>query len=245
MYSNGYIFRYAAILVIITASLLSLAAMLLKPFQERNRAIDKMQGILTSASVTDVDAKNAISLFNKYITEEQVINPEGDVIDTYKESPKEEGKAFTIDMKKENYNKSKGKPYKLPLYIAELNGKKIYVIPMLGTGLWGPIWGNIALADDYKTVVGVFFDHEGETPGLGAEITTENFQKQFIGKQIFDDKGNYVPLEVVKGGVKKLPPDQQIHGVDAISGGTITSKGVQAMLDATLKSYLPYIKKHS
>jgi len=245
MYSNGYIFRYAAILVIITASLLSLAAMLLKPFQERNRAIDKMQGILTSASVTDVDAKNAISLFNKYITEEQVINPEGDVIDTYKESPKEEGKAFTIDMKKENYNKSKGKPYKLPLYIAELNGKKIYVIPMLGTGLWGPIWGNIALADDYKTVVGVFFDHEGETPGLGAEITTENFQKQFIGKQIFDDKGNYVPLEVVKGGVKKLPPDQQIHGVDAISGGTITSKGVQAMLDATLRSYLPYIKKHS
>jgi Na+-transporting NADH:ubiquinone oxidoreductase subunit C len=245
MYSNGYIFRYAAILVIITASLLSLAAMLLKPFQERNRAIDKMQGILTSASVTDVDAKNAISLFNKYITEEQVINPEGEVIDTYKESPKEEGKAFMIDMKKENYKKLKGKPYQLPLYIAELNGKKIYIIPMLGTGLWGPIWGNIALADDYKTVVGVFFDHEGETPGLGAEITTENFQKQFIGKQIFDNKGNYVPLEVVKGGVKKLPPNQQIHGVDAISGGTITSKGVQAMLDATLKSYLPYFKKHS
>jgi len=104
MYSNGYIFRYAAILVIITASLLSLAAMLLKPFQERNRAIDKMQGILTSASVTDVDAKNAISLFNKYITEEQVINPEGEVIDTYKESPKEEGKAFMIDMKKKDRN---------------------------------------------------------------------------------------------------------------------------------------------
>ncbi len=244
MYSNGYIFRYAAILVIITASLLSLAAMLLKPFQERNRAIDKMQGILTSASVTDVDAKNAISLFNKYIVEEQVIDPEGEVIDTYKDSPKEEGKAFLINMKKENYNKSKGKPYQLPLYIADLDGKKIYIIPMLGTGLWGPIWGNIALADDFNTIVGVFFDHEGETPGLGAEITTESFQKQFIGKKIFDDKGNYVPLEVVKGGVKTLPPDQQIHGVDAISGGTITSKGVQAMLDATLRSYLPYIEKH-
>jgi Na+-transporting NADH:ubiquinone oxidoreductase subunit C len=245
MYSNGYIFRYAAILVIITASLLSLAAMLLKPFQDRNRAIDKMQGILSSSGLHNIEAGKAISLFNKYIVEEDIINPEGDIVTSYTKSPKEEGEAFHVDLKKENYNKSKGKPYKLPLYIANVEGKKIYIIPMRGTGLWGPIWGNIALSDDFNTVVGVFFDHEGETPGLGAEITTENFQKQFTGKKIFDDKGNFTSIKVVKGGIKKLPPQEQIHGVDAISGGTITSKGVEAMINTTLKSYLPFIKKHN
>ncbi len=245
MYTNGYIFRYAAILVIITASLLSLAAMLLKPFQERNRAIDKMQGILASSGVHNVEANKAIPLFNKFIVEEDVINPKGIVIKSYKESKKENGDAFNIDLKKQNYNKSKGKPFKLPLYIANIEGKKVYIIPMLGTGLWGPIWGNIALTSDFKTIVGVFFDHEGETPGLGAKITTNDFQKQFIGKTIFDNNGNFTSVKVVKGGIKKLAPNQRIHGVDALAGATITSKGVQAMLNATLKSYLPYIKKHS
>ena len=245
MYSNGYIFRYAAILVIITAALLSMAAMLLKPFQERNRAIDKMQGILASAGLRDVEADNAISLFNKNIVEEEIISPQGEIIDTYKGSPKEDGPAFKVNLKTENYNKSKGKPYKLPLYIANVNGKKIYIIPMRGTGLWGPIWGNIALSEDFKTVDGVFFDHEGETPGLGAEITTDQFQKQFIGKSIFDENGKFTSIQVVKGGIKALPAAEQKHGVDAISGGTITSKGVEKMLNETLKSYLPYIKKHS
>ncbi len=245
MYSNGYIFRYAAILVIITAALLSMAAMLLKPFQERNRAIDKMQGILVAAGHRDVQAGNAIELFNKSIVEEDIISPEGEVIDSYKSTPKENGAAFKVNLKTENYNKSKGKPYRLPLYIANVNGKKIYIIPMRGTGLWGPIWGNIALSEDFKTVVGVFFDHEGETPGLGAEITTDHFQKQFIGKTIFDINGKFTSIQVVKGGIKALPPAQQQHGVDAISGGTITSKGVEKMLNETLRSYLPYIKKHS
>ncbi len=245
MYTNGYIFRYAAILVIITASLLSLAAMLLKPFQERNRAIDKMQGILSSSGICNVEADKAIPLFNKYIVEEDVLDTKGDPINTYKKSSKENGEAFHIDLKKENYNKANGKPYQLPLYIANIKGKKVYIIPMRGTGLWGPIWGNIALTQDFKTVVGVFFDHEGETPGLGAQITTDHFQKQFIGKTIFDSNGKFTSIEVVKGGVKKLAPQERIHGVDAISGGTITSKGVQAMLNATLKSYLPYFKKHS
>jgi len=245
MYTNGYIFRYAGILVIVAAALLSLAAMLLKPFQERNIAIDKMQGILASAQVRECSADNAIQLFNKYVVEEQVIDPEGNVLDSYTKSPKENAEAFKIDLKKEYYNKSQHKPYKLPLYIAKKDGQTIYIIPMRGTGLWGPIWGNIALTPDFNTVVGVFFDHQGETPGLGAEISKLKFQEQFIGKKIFDDQGNFTSIEVVKGGVAKLPKSQRIHGVDAISGGTITSKGVDAMIRDVIESYLPYIKKHS
>ena len=245
MYTNRYIFTYAAILVIVAAALLSLAAMLLKPLQERNRAIDKMRGILISIQTKNVNAKNAIPLFNKYIVEELVLDPQGNVVNTYKRSPKEDAPAFKIDLKKQYYNKAHHKPYKLPIYIARKDDKKIYIIPMRGTGLWGPIWGNIALTSDFKTVVGVFFDHKSETPGLGAEIATPHFQKEFVGKTIFDNQGHFTSIEVVKGGVKKLPPAQRIHGVDAISGGTITSKGVDAMLRDVLKSYLPFMKKHS
>ena len=244
MYTNRYIFTYAAVLVIVAAALLSLAAMLLKPFQERNIAIEKMRGILTSAQVTEANAENAIPLFNKYITEELVLDSQGNVINTYTQSPKEKAPAFKIDLKKQYYNKSQNKPYKLPLYIAQKDGKRIYIIPMRGTGLWGPIWGNIALTSDFKTVVGVFFDDKAETPGLGGEIAKPKFQKQFVGKTIFDNSGKFTSIEVVKGGVQKLAASQQIHGVDAISGGTITSKGVDAMLRNVLKSYLPYIKKH-
>jgi Na+-transporting NADH:ubiquinone oxidoreductase subunit C len=109
--------------------------------------------------------------------------------------------------------------------------------------LWGPVWGNIALEEDFKTVYGVTFGHKGETPGLGAEISTTDFQKQFSGKTIFDDEYNFTSVKVVKGGVVTMPPDQQIHGVDAISGGTITSNSVSDMLEDCLKNYKSYIKK--
>ena len=244
MYTNGYIFRYAAVLVIVAAALLALAATLLKPFQERNLTIEKMRGILTSAQVTQADASNAIPLFNKYIVKELVLNPKGDILDTYTKSPKEDAPAFKLDLKKEYYKKSHNKPYRLPLYIAQKDGKTIYIIPMRGTGLWGPIWGNIALTSNFKTVVGVFFGDESETPGLGGEIAKPKFQKQFVGKTIFDNNGKFTSIDVVKGGIQKMDPSQRIHGVDAISGGTLTSNGVDAMLRDVLESYLPYIKSH-
>jgi Na+-transporting NADH:ubiquinone oxidoreductase subunit C len=101
----------------------------------------------------------------------------------------------------------------------------------------------MALAEDLNTIVGVTFDHDGETPGLGAEITTTMFTSHFIGKKIFDDQGNFTSIKVVKGGAKTLPQPQQIHAVDAISGGTITSNGVADMIKNVVESYEPYIKK--
>lgn len=243
MYSNGYIFRYAAILVIIAAAVLSTANMLLKPYQERNVAIEKMKGILASAQIKGIEAENTISMFNKYVVEEKLINNKGKEIESYNKGNMEDGDAFKINMKEELFKKKQGKDFELPVYMIKKDGKTIYVLPLLGTGLWGPIWGNIALNDDFNTVEGVTFDHKSETPGLGAEIATAHFENQFIGKKIFDKKGNFTSIKVVKGGVKILPKAEQIHGVDAISGGTITSKGVDAMLSNVLESYLPYIEK--
>jgi Na+-transporting NADH:ubiquinone oxidoreductase subunit C len=242
MYTNGYIFRYAAIMVIVAAALLSLAAVLLKPYQDRNVAIEKMGGILASAEVEGVDTKNTIKFFNEYVVEEMVVDKDGNA-ESYKEGMMEDGPAFKINMKKELYNKSKGLPFHLPVYIIDKDGETIYILPLRGVGLWGPIWGNIALKDDLNTVVGVTFDHKGETPGLGAEITTDAFCEQFVGKTLFDDSGDFMSIMVVKGGAQKLPQNMQIHGVDAISGGTITSNGVNDMIKDVLTAYLPFIQK--
>lgn len=243
MYTNGYIFRYAAIMVIIAAAVLSTAAVLLKPFQEKNMAIEKMGGILESAKIDGVTTENTIELFNKYVIEEIVVNKSGDVIESFKEGAKQDGKAFKINMKTELYKKKKGNDFELPIYVIEKDGVKTYVFPLRGTGLWGPVWGNIALSQDLNTIKGVTFDHKGETPGLGAEITTKSFTNQFAGKTIFDNKGNFKSIKVVKGGAKTLPSSEQIHGVDAISGGTITSDAVSDMIANVFEGYLPYIQK--
>ncbi len=99
--------------------------------------------------------------------------------------------------------------------------------------------GLYLLGRRYEYIYGVSFGHKGETPGLGAEIETEKFKKQFIGKKILDDTGNFVSVKVVKGGAA---PDD-LHGVDAVSGATITSNGVTEMFKRTLGNYIPYFKK--
>ena len=101
----------------------------------------------------------------------------------------------------------------------------------------------MALADNFNTVKGVTFDHKGETPGLGAEITTKGFTSQFEGKTIFDNSGNFKSITVKKGGVKTMPTANQSHGVDAISGGTITCDAVTEMINNVLDGYLPFIEK--
>lgn len=245
MYSNSYIFRYAAILVILVAAVLSTATLLLKPAQDRNIAVAKMEGILAAAQV-QATAADAIKLYDKYIIEEELISPDGEVKSIYKDGKFEKGKerAFELDMKKQLYNKVMGKDYVVPLYIAEKDGDTLYIVPMVGKGLWGPLTGNIALKSDFNTIAGATFTADKETPGLGAEIVMPFFEDQFIGKKIFDASGNFVSINVVKGGIKQLSEKQQIHAVDAVSGGTITSNGVKDMLRNNLDSYVAYIKKN-
>ncbi len=129
----------------------------------------------------------------------------------------------------------------IKLYKSVAGGKTLYIIPVSGSGLWGPIWGYVAVEQDWDTISGVVFDHKGETPGLGAEITTPKFTDQFRGKKLFKD-GQLVGITVLKGAGASRGND---HAVDAISGGTITSRGVEAMLKACLSDYLPFITLNS
>jgi len=241
--SNSYIFIYASVMVIIVAAVLSTTATLLKDKQLQNVKNEKMQSILASAGVESTP-ENAETLYNKYITEELIISPDGKINDLYKNGSFEKGdkRAFNVDLKSQLYKKSTGKDFDSPLFVCHIDGNTYYIIPLLGKGLWGPIWGNIAFNSDFNTVKGVVFGNKGETPGLGAEIITPHFTQPFIGKTIFDSNGKFTSIEVVKGGIQKLPTAQQVHGVDALSGATITSNGVSEMLYNCLENYVPYIK---
>lgn len=230
--SSGFTFMFSIVMVVVVAVLLALAAILLGPYQAQNVKLEKMQNILGSIGVIS-DPKDAEKLFNQYIREQLVLNNKGEKV-TGGIS------AFDIDLKKELDKLRTGGADKqlFPLFVFSKESKLYYVIPARGKGLWGPIWGYVALEGDLNTVYGASFGHKGETPGLGAEINTIEFQKQFKGKKIYDNSGNFVSVKVVKGGA---PPEDE-HGVDAISGGTITSNGVTEMLKRTIGNYIPYFK---
>ncbi|MBQ8221989.1 MAG: NADH:ubiquinone reductase (Na(+)-transporting) subunit C [Bacteroidales bacterium] len=238
---DRYIFTYIIILVAIVAVLLSAAAMVLQPFQQANINNEKMMNILKAADVQNVDKENVQKLFNEDCVKMLLVNAKGEVVE---ECTKDftEFAAFTMNMKDELYKKDNGKDYVLPIIVINNGKENVNVIQLQGAGLWGPIWGYIGMTSNFQNVVGVVFDHKSETPGLGAEITTPGFTEQFKGKTIFSD-GEFVSIDVVKGGVANLSADLQKNSVDAISGGTITSNGVNNMIEKVLESYLPYIEK--
>ena len=245
MYSNAYIFRYASIMVILVAAILTSVALVLKPYQEHNRRVEKISDILSAAGL-EADASNAVEVYEQSIIEELAIDLSGEVVAIYKDGGLAQGevRAFDIDVKVVMDEIAKGGKPLLPLFhMRAADNSEVFVIPVRGKGLWGPIWGNIALAPDYTTVIGVSFDHKGETPGLGAEINTTEFESQFLGKKILDESGNFTSIKVVKGGVANSSDVPLQHGVDAISGGTITSNGLSAMVEDCLKNYVPFIQK--
>ena len=230
--SNKATFLFSSALVVFIAILLSVAAISLAPYQAKNIRIEKMKNILSSISV-HAETGEAEQFFNQYITKHIVLNNKGEEV-TSKVT------AFDIDLKKELDKIKTGKTDEqlFPLFICNKEGKSFYIIPVLGKGLWGPIWGYVSLEGDMNTIYGASFGHKSETPGLGAEIETEKFQQQFIGKKIFDEAGNFVSVTVIKGGAS--PTD--LHGVDAISGATVTSNGVTEMFKGTFGNYMPYFK---
>lgn len=250
MFSNSYIFKYSAVMVIVVAALLSAAAILLQPAQDRNIKVEKIQDMLMSANIESTP-ENAEELYDKHIIKEVVINEAGEEVGVFSNGKFISGdkRAFTTDLKAElkikqdaELGKTTQKPV-FPLFICIKGNDTLYIIPMQGNGLWGPVWGNMTLKSDFSTIEGISFGHKGETPGLGAEISTPIFEDQFPGKKILDDNGEFTSVSIVKGGVANSNIDP-VHGVDAISGGTITSMGVDAMIRSNLSNYITYIKNH-
>ncbi len=225
--SNKYIFLYASAMVVVVALVLSLLATFLQPFQERNMRLEKMQNILATINI-EVERGESESIFHDYIIDTKVLDYKGEEV---------EGDAFEVDLQDEIRKDLTERL--LPLFIAKVDDEKYYILPLRGAGLWGPIWGYISLKSDFNTIGGANFDHASETPGLGSQIAEKDFENQFKGKKIFDEEGNYISINLIKGGAPRDNP----HKVDAITGGTATCNGLEDMLYEGIKVYKPYFDK--
>ena len=237
--SNTYTFLYSTLVVLFVATGLAVVSTALQPAQVKNVEVEKKQNILTSLRVQS-DMTNAEKLYSTYIIASYTLNSKGEKVSGID--------PFDINLREE-LKKPAGER-NLPAFEASKGDSSFLVIPVYGKGLWGPIWGYVSFRKgkavseglpQFNTIYGVMFDHKGETPGLGAEINQPFFQVPFRGKEIFDDKGKFVSVQVVKGGADPA----SLHQVDAISGGTITSKGLQAMLDSCLVCYQIFFKSNN
>lgn len=225
--SNSYTFGFAILMVIVVGSLLAVASQGLKTRQEKNATDKKMMSILSAINI-HATRENAQEMYNKYVIDSKIIS--GKDLNA---------EAFNVDIKKEFRDKNISvSDRNYPLYICEKDGDKYYIIPVVGTGLWGPIWGFVALESDFKTIYGANFDHKSETPGLGAEIKYASYSDQYTGETISDTTGSFQPIIVVKDGSGSGINSK----VDGITGGTITSKGVEEMTTRTLEVYVNYFK---
>ena len=224
--SDVYAIIYSAIVVVIVAFLLAGVSSLLKDTQDANVELDKKKQIL--ASLNERNLLDAAATYDALIVADPIVDAQGNTV--------AENGGFEVanDAISEN---------NLPLYVAKLaDGSTKYIIPMTGNGLWGGIWGYLALNDDCNSIYGVYFSHASETPGLGAEIAGDKFQNRFtkdkdgnpVVKKVYNENGE-VALSVVK-----KSSDADYH-IDAISGATITSSGVDGMLKLKLAPYYKYL----
>ncbi|WP_317133558.1 Na(+)-translocating NADH-quinone reductase subunit C [Aquimarina algicola] len=240
---NSYTIIFAIAMVVVVGSLLAFTASSLKDRISANKRTEKQQNILFAMGVTDsndpnefVPAEQAQELFDKYVGEEQYI--------VTGSTAEKTNSAFDIEVKKENDKVKQDADYqrKMPLFIGEKDGKKYYIVPMRGNGLWDAIWGYVSLDNDFKSIQGAFFDHKGETPGLGANIKESFFRDDFIGENIYDGSGSYQGVTVKKGNGDPKNERKDDNAVDALAGATITGDGVTAMVKKGIKMYLPYFE---
>jgi len=229
--STSYTISFAVVLVVICGGFLAFLSSSLKARQTANVKNEKRQYILSAAGAYDISVLKKMeqseieSIFDEAV-DSKILDFNGKIV---------EGEAFDIDIVKEYKTTiGKEKERKYPLFVYKNQDDTKYVIPMAGNGLWGPVWGFIAINSDKNTIVDVVFDHKSETPGLGAKITDPSFTDLFTNspKHIVTREGVYKGVNVVKGGVKNAE-----HEINAIAGATITSKGVGKMLQEGFKPY--------
>lgn len=242
--NNLYTVIYTTVIVVVVAAVLAFVSQSLKSRQEANEKADTISQMLTAAgfgSKADFQAMGNAKVLETYANEigsaftvDQTGAKAGELNLAESEvfSPKQ--------LKAQNYKVNAGKDYKLPVFIFK-NG--ITVVPVYGAGLWGPVWGYIAFEADGRTIHGAYFDHESETAGLGAKIKDDPaFQAQFVGEQAFF--GESPIFAIVKGGAPKEDGKSLVDNqIDAITGATMTSQGLNAAINAWLGAYTAYFAK--
>lgn len=230
--NKTYTIIFTILLSIIIGLLLSIITFQLKPYQEKNKKLEKYQNILKSINI-NIPINNAQKEYYKYIKKIILVNHVGKILKSSKD--------LEIDISYEK--RKKIKIQKMPIYIANYNNIQYYILPLLGQGLWGKIFGYISLNKQLR-VFGIILDHTSETPGLGAEINQSFFLNLFKGEYIFDNQGNYMGIKIVKSNEDPNNLNKRNNQIDGISGATKTCDGVTEMLINNIKFYLPFFKNH-
>lgn len=232
--SNRHTYLFAGVMVITIAFVLSFTSESLKELKADNVKKEKMQNILFAAGI-NVSRDESEELYTQYIIEELSLTNNGDIDNSVS--------AFNINLALEI--KKDINSQRFPLYVANIDDNRYYIIPLRGNGLWNAIWGYIALKEDVNTIKGVSFGHQAETAGLGAEITEDWFTNSFVDEKILNDNGDFVGVYVTKTNNDPENTDKNDNEVDAISGATITGDGVADMIKERLENYLPYFNNIS
>ena len=251
--SNTYIIAFSVGLTVILGSLLALAAVSLKERQDISKKLDTKKQILSA--VMSIEGMTSEQLEEAYSSRIKgiVIDFNGQEVMTNRAGKTVKAEnvgefALAVDIKKEyKQYKPEDRLYPVFKYVNESNPDKIdaYILPLFGNGLWDNIWGYLALEQNpsspnkaWELVKGVSFDHKGETPGLGARITTLEVQDRFKGKQLFDKEGQFA-VEMLKGENNGVADDP--YKVDGMSGATITARGVNDMMEAYVGHYKTFL----
>ena len=230
MHSTNYVITFILIITTVVAVGLTGLREATKPLADANEAIFNKKGVLNAIKAELGD--NPMKWDNAKVEEEYQSKVKGYVY-TYDATPIDSLAAVDLEKNRDKINKIAAEDRLFPLWIYENGGKKYYIISVYGKGLWDKIWGTVAFDSDMKTIVGVSFDHKGETPGLGAEIKDNpSFGAQFVGRKTHNENGEFVSIVVRKGGAK-----DKRYEVDAISGSTITCDGVSRMLKESIGNY--------
>lgn len=238
---NAYTVIYTTVVVALVAAILAFVAMTLKPKQDANIKAETISQMLTAAQFYTKDECSAmgndkvLEAYSQNIKEAYTINLKGEKV----RDLNTEVKSIELQdgLKAQNKNIKDGSDAAdLPVYVFNKDGKSVTVVPVYGAGLWGPIWGYIALDEDLQTIVGAYFDHDSETPGLGAKIKDDpSFRAEFIGKKV--NVASDSVFSVVKVGTSA----DENSSVDAITGATMTSKGLGEAIAFWLKAYAPFL----
>lgn len=239
--SNTYILIFTGIMTVVIGGILSFTSQVLGPAQKKSIELDTKQSIL-GAVMTLEKGDDALAIYSKRI-KSMVVDIDGNLIEKNKKGNLIVAEDVNI---LKNYKKPADKrEYPVYEYINETNPDEIeaYIFPLYGAGLWNAIYGYVALEKDLNTIKGVSFGHVQETPGLGARIDSKEIQDRYRGKTIFDENGNLVSVNMLKGEIKD-PSKFGPHEVDGMSGATLTAKGLNSMVKDYLTCYDSFIKKN-
>ena len=220
--SNAYIIIYTVVMVVIVGALLAFLATSLKPMQDANKLNEQKTSIMKAFGEADASFDEVVTIGRLSANEFSPVTEKAEVAAVFKML----GDRKALGEAEDN----------LPIFKLEKDGATKYVLPIVGKGLWGDIWGYVALQQTEGNVMiaGIVMDHAGETPGLGAEIATETVQAKFQGKMLYNEAGEFA-VRMQKGGA------QNDHQVDAITGGTKTCDGVNAMLATSIGKYAAFL----